>query len=148
MSLFDTLNDIEDTTPKTMSWEMLRQIKIRGLATGSRVLGGATASSDWDYVLTQRQLIAAANLAGFQLPEIEAGDYDTVNFKMPTPSGDDINVIIAGNDKVKAEWDYATKEYRQLMKEVVGRPTRVAIFQYLRAHYREKNKERTKRERV
>jgi hypothetical protein len=110
--------------------------KTEGYPTGSRVIGGVTDKSDWDYVVLAdnvMQICEAMNdvqvdvLKGVTNPEYACA---FASFRF-----DEMNLIIVKGDEDLLAWRYATETCMQWQPE--GKKARVSLFgDCLRRAYR------------
>ena len=112
-------------------------VKKYGLATGSRVFGGCTENSDYDYVLTAD---GVQDLLQFPWGSL-AGEYAGLftSSRLHDSEGRDINLIIVPEQVDFNAWSYATECMLNipLTGEELNRDQRTKIFGYfLLAHYK------------
>ena len=122
--------------PELSEHIILSEIPKVGYFTGSRVLGGSTEDSDFDYVMTEAEFKDLRNNTG--LPLATSEKYTTsyqdgeCSYKYEDSKGTITNIIIVPTT-VKKRWIVATQRYLRLVnkEEPITKDLRVLIFSHL-----------------
>lgn len=113
------------------------RIKMFGTETGSRVFGGCTKESDYDYVMTSSEVISS-----LQYPWLnELSTYASLFHSVKTNDvyGKEINLIIVEDEVSLEAWKYATDSMLLIPDtcDKITKEQRNQIFGYmLLAHYK------------
>ena len=109
-----------------------------GLATGSRVIGGYTPKSDFDYVMTVKQakdLYTSLNIE-FNLKSLEQYACLFSSFKYTESSGTVVNLIVVDREVDYEAWRFATFKSKNNYKVGYGSEQRKQLFgEYLADYY-------------
>ena len=126
--------DVQPMPMMSITEEHLTEVCKVAFPTGSRVLGGVTSDSDYDYVLTEleyKHLVQA-----YDIPHSQPFAY--INYPSKSVKylcGDKIiNLIVTISDEVKQAWIKTTHDYLELVNVniPISKDLRVAIFSYFR----------------
>jgi len=117
-----------------MTTNQLAEVKLIAVSTGSRVLGGATIESDYDYVITNDEYdLLVTNHALPKADPIAHTNYPSRSIKYNC-EGEIINLIVADNDRIKQAWNNTTQNYLGLVNTnvIIPKDLRIMIFSYFR----------------
>ena len=106
------------------------------LITGTRAYGPVSENSDLDIVMRNDHIQILENFLLGDNINIQKVDEHYASFYFTIPGLPKINVIVAENQEVFDEWEYATEKMKKLRRPISDHEKRVETFARLRKQYR------------
>ena len=107
------------------------------LITGTRAYGPVSENSDLDVVIRSDHVQILGQFLLVNNIDIQEVNEHYASFYFTIPGLPKINIIVAENQEVFDEWEYATEKMKKLRRPILDHEKRVETFIRFRGQYRE-----------
>ena len=109
------------------------------LITGTRAYGPVSKNSDLDVVIRSDHVQILGQFLLVNNIDIQEVNEHYASFYFTIPGLPKINIIVAENQEVFDEWEYATEKMKKLRRPILDHEKRVETFIRFRGQYRDQN---------